>query len=98
MLDYVGRTDSARKAHQQRLNEPPRAGVRAWRTEMSDDDRRRFEEVAGALLDELGYEVATRGHARVRLASYRARTAAWRGVGVVVQRSPLWARRHPPVR
>jgi hypothetical protein len=98
MLDYVGRTDSARKAHQQRLNEPPRAGVRAWRTEMSDDDRRRFEEVAGALLDELGYEVATRGHARVRLASYRARTAAWRGVGAVVQRSPLWARRHPPVR
>ncbi|HEY9458183.1 MAG TPA: sulfotransferase, partial [Gaiella sp.] len=80
MLDYVGRTDSARKAHQQRLNEPPRAGVRAWRTEMSDDDRRRFEEVAGALLDELGYEVATRGHARVRLASYRVRTAAWRGV------------------
>jgi hypothetical protein len=98
MLDYVGRTDSARKAHQQRLNEPPRAGVRAWRTEMSDDDRRRFEEVAGALLDELGYEVATRGHARVRLASYRVRTAAWRGVGAVVQRSPLWARRHPPVR
>jgi sulfotransferase family protein len=98
MLDYVGRTDSARKAHQQRLNEPPRAGVRAWRTEMSDDDRRRFEEVAGALLDELGYEVATRGRARARLASYRARTAAWRGVGAVVQRSPLWARRHPPVR
>jgi LPS sulfotransferase NodH len=98
MLDYVGRTDSARKAHQQRLNEPPRAGVRAWRTEMSDDDRHRFEEVAGALLDELGYEVATRGHARVRLASYRARTAAWRGVGAVVQRSPLWARRHAPVR
>jgi hypothetical protein len=98
MLDYVGRTDSARKAHQQRLNEPPRAGVRAWRTEMSDDDRRRFEEVAGALLDELGYEVATRGHARVRLASYRVRTAAWRGVGAVVQRSPLWVRRHPPVR
>ncbi len=98
MLDYVGRTDSARKAHQQRLNEPPRAGVRAWRTEMSDDDRRRFEEVAGALLDELGYEVATRRHARVRLASYRVRTAAWRGVGAVVQRSPLWARRHPPVR
>ena len=98
MLDYVGRTDSARKAHQQRLNEPPRAGVRAWRTEMSDDDRRRFEEVAGALLDELGYEVATRGRSRVRLASYRLRTAVWRGVGGVVQRSPLWARRHPPVR
>jgi hypothetical protein len=97
MLEYVGRTESARKAHQQRLNEPPRAGVRDWRSEMRDDDRRRFEEVAGALLDELGYEVATRGRSRVRLASYRLRTAAWRGVGGVVQRSPLWARRHPPL-
>ena len=35
MLGYVGQTDSARKRHQQRLNEPPRAGVRDWRTEMS---------------------------------------------------------------
>ncbi len=97
MLDYVGRTDSARKAHQQRLNEPPRAGVRDWRSEMSEDDLRGFEQVAGALLGELGYEVATRGRARVRLASYRARTAAWRGIGAVVQRSPLWVRRHPPL-
>ena len=97
LLDYVGRTDSARKAHQQRLNEPPRVGVRDWRSEMSEDDLRGFEQVAGALLGELGYEVATRGRARGRLASYRARTAAWRGVGTLVQRSPLWARRHPPL-
>ncbi len=98
MLDYVGQTASARKAHQQRLNEPPRAGVRDWRSEMSEDDLRGFEQVAGALLGELGYEVVTRGRARVRLASYHARTAAWRGVGTLVQRSPLWARRHPPLR
>jgi sulfotransferase family protein len=97
MLDYVGRTDSARKAHQQRLNEPPRAGVRNWRTELSEDDRRRFEEVAGAMLGELGYEVEMRGRGRARRASYRARTAAWRGVGAVVQRSPLWSQRHPPL-
>jgi hypothetical protein len=97
MLDYVGQTASARKAHQQRLNEPPRAGVRDWRSEMSEDDLRGFEQVAGALLGELGYEVVTRGRARVRLASYLARTAAWRGVGTLVQRSPLWARRHPPL-
>ena len=43
---------------------------------------------------ELGYEVAARGHARARLASYRARTAAWRAVGAATQRSPLWRRRH----
>jgi Sulfotransferase family len=97
MLDYVGRTDSARKAHQQRLNEPPRLGVRNWRTEMGETDRDAFEEVAGALLAELGYEVELRGAARARLASYRLRIGAWRGVGALVQRSPLWSRRHPPL-
>ena len=97
MLDYVGQTDSARKAHQQRLNEPPRRGVRDWRTEMSESDRHAFEEVAGALLAELGYEVEIRGTARGKLAAYRLRTGAWRGVGVLVQRSPLWSRRHPPL-
>ena len=34
MLGYVGETDSARKEHQQRLNEPPRVGLRDWSTEM----------------------------------------------------------------
>ena len=97
MLDYVGQTDSARKAHQQRLNEPPRRGVRDWRTEMSETDRGAFEEIAGGLLAELGYEVETRGTARARLASYRLRTGAWRGVGALVQRSPLWSRRHSPL-
>jgi len=97
MLEYVGRTDSARKAHQQRLNEPPRQGVRNWRTEMSPHDRRAFEDVAGALLDALGYEVELKGRARLAVASYRAQAAAWRAVGAVVQRSPLWTRRHPPL-
>ena len=97
MLDYVGQTDSARKAHQQRLNEPPRRGVRDWRTEMSETDRGAFEEIAGGLLAELGYEVETRGTARAKLASYRLRTGAWRGVGALVQRSPLWSRRHSPL-
>jgi hypothetical protein len=31
--------------------------VGRWRTEMSDEDRRAFEEVAGKLLVELGYEL-----------------------------------------
>jgi hypothetical protein len=94
MLGYVGETESARKEHQQRLNEPPRVGVRDWRTEMPRADREAFEAVAGDLLHELGYAVAARGHARARLASYRARTAAWRAVGAATQRSPLWRRRH----
>jgi Sulfotransferase family len=95
MLDYVGRTDSARKEHQQRLNEPPRVGVRDWRSEMPVPEREAFEAVAGNLLHELGYEVARRGRDTTRLAAYRAKTAAWRAVGAATQRSPLWRRRHP---
>jgi Sulfotransferase family len=94
MLGYVGQTESARKEHQQRLNEPPRVGVRDWRTGMAADDRAAFEAVAGDQLDELGYEVSERGHDGRRLAAYRAKTAAWRAVGALTQRSPLWRRRH----
>ena len=94
MLGYVGQTDSARKEHQQRLNEPPRVGVRNWRTEMAPADVAAFEAVAGDLLHELGYDVATRGHDGRRLAAYRAKAGAWRGVGGLMQRSPLWRRRH----
>ena len=97
MLGYVGQTESARKEHQQRLKEPPRVGVRNWRTEMSAQDRAAFAAVAGDLLDELGYEVEARGRDRARLAAYRAKTAGWRAVGAITQRSPLWRRRHPPV-
>ncbi|HEY6075758.1 MAG TPA: sulfotransferase [Gaiella sp.] len=98
MVDYAGKTDSARKEHQQRLNEPPRVGVRNWRTEMTPSDVDAFEAVAGDLLHELGYEVTARGHDSRRLAAYRAKTAAWRAVGAVTQRSPLWRRRHARLR
>jgi hypothetical protein len=94
MLSYVGQTDSARKEHQRRLEEPPRVGVRDWRKEMSPDEIAAFEGVAGDLLAELGYDVTRRGHDARRLAAYRAKTAAWRSVGAVTQRSPLWRRRH----
>ncbi len=53
--------------------------------------------VAGDLLAELGYDARRRGSAPARLTSYRLRTAAWRGVGMLVQRSRLWERRHPPL-
>ena len=94
MLAYVGQTDSAHKEHQRRLDEPPRVGVRDWRTEMAPGEIAAFEAVAGDLLGELGYEVRRRGHDARRLAAYRAKTAAWRSVGAVTQRSPLWRRRH----
>jgi hypothetical protein len=64
---------------------------------MPPQDVMEFESVAGALLAELGYDVARPRTDRTRLAAYRARTAAWQGVGALVQRSPLWSRRHPPL-
>ena len=98
MLGYVGQTDSARKEHQQRLNEPPRVGVRDWRTEMAAGRRRRLRGGRGRPpRTSSATRSTTRGHDGRRLAAYRAKTAAWRGVGAVMQRSPLWRRRHPPL-
>jgi hypothetical protein len=97
MLGYVGHTESARKEHQQRLNEPPRVGVRDWRTEMPADDVASFERVAGDLLAELGYEVRDHGHADGRIGMYRLKSRAWRAAGAALQRSALWRRRHPIV-
>ena len=97
MLEYVGQTESAAKPHQQRLSQAPTPGVRNWRTELAPDDRIAFEQVAGAVLAELGYETERTGSNRKRLAAYRAKTAAWRAVGAATQRSPLWRRRHPPL-
>jgi len=94
MLGYVGLTDSARKEHQKRLEEPPRVGVRDWRTEMPTADIGAFEATAGDLLHELGYEVSEPGSDGRRLAAYEAKTRAWRAVGALTQRSPLWRRRH----
>jgi LPS sulfotransferase NodH len=100
MLDYVGRTESASKLHQQRLAQPPTVGVRDWRHAMSEEDVRGFEGIAGGLLSELGYErrypAASRGiSAGAAVGRYRARLAAWNTATVIVQRSPVWARRHP---
>jgi len=102
MLDYTGRVDVSAKPHQQRLKEAPRRGVREWRTEMPADDVAEFEAVAGDLLRSCGYALvsdprgaARAAAARTRFASYRARAVAWRSVARLLQRSPLWRRRHP---
>lgn len=100
MLGYADDVDVSRKPHQQSLKRPPTPGLRDWRTTMPPADATRFEEVAGELLAELGYETlappsAPSARARVRLGRYRALTAAWRTAGAVLQRSPLWRRRHP---
>jgi sulfotransferase family protein len=102
MLEYQGSVDLSAKPHQQSLAKAPTPGLRDWRTELSREDLAAFEGIAGDLLTELGYEVATpHGRAapgigaRARLASYAARVNAWRTAGLLVRKSPLWRRRHP---
>ncbi|HET6624244.1 MAG TPA: sulfotransferase [Gaiellaceae bacterium] len=102
MLEFAGNVDVSAKPHHQRLLQPPTRGVRNWREQMSVEDVRAFEAVAGDLLAELGYEVRSgireptpRG--RAALAWYRARMGAWNTAAYATQRSPLWRRRHAPL-
>jgi len=99
MLDYVGKVDLSAKPHQQSLAKPPTPGLRNWRDDLSRADALAFEEVAGDLLAELGYEVTADSRARpsVRRARYAALTAAWKAAAAAAQRSPFWRRRHPPL-
>jgi hypothetical protein len=101
MLEYAGAVDVSAKPHHQRLLQPPTRGVRDWRTQMSPEDARAFEAIAGDLLAELGYELLDPSSARVGARSalahawYRARMSAWNAAAYATQRSPLWRRRHP---
>ena len=98
MLEYAGTVDVSDKPHQLRLRRPPTPGVRSWREDMSPSDVAGFEAVAGDLLGELGYEVtSSRSSISVFAARawYDVRLAAWNASASLVQRSPLWRRRHP---
>jgi LPS sulfotransferase NodH len=100
MLEYVGEVDVSAKPHQQRLLAPPTKAVRSWREEMLPADVRAFEEIAGDLLAQLGYEVTNAAppravRAQTARAAYDARLAAWNASAALLQRSPLWRRRHP---
>ena len=100
MLAYAGVVDVSGKPHQQRLLRPPTAGVRSWRDDMLSGDVAAFEAVAGELLHELGYDVTSSRSSRRAVARrtwYDARLTAWNASASLVQRSPLWRRRHPPL-
>ena len=102
MVEYAGVIDVSEKPHQQRLLQPPTAGLRSWRRDMSPGEARAFEDVAGNLLAQLGYELldppphSPTARARAALGWYSARLAAWNATASAQQRSPLWRRRHPP--
>jgi len=89
MLRYhEGRTTSAPGLSTKRQWLPPTAGLRDWRTEMSTDDRDRFEAAAGDLLDELGYERRAR-RLDPRLLDRSSRVRRRFGADVVARRRPL---------
>src|SRR5262249_42234532 len=99
MLEYTGDVDVSDNPHQQRLLTPPTKGVGSWRGEMSTEDVRAFEEIAGDLLAALGYEVTAASpprsvRAQTARAWYGARLGAWNATASLLQRSPLWRRRH----
>jgi hypothetical protein len=103
MLEYVGDVDVSTKPHQQRLLLPPTTGLRSWRTDMEPRAVQAFEAAAGDVLSDLGYGLAS-GSARparvsVRLARrwYDTRLAAWNTAASLLQRSPVWRRRHPRI-
>jgi hypothetical protein len=100
MADYAGNVDVSAKPHQQRLMQPPTTGVRDWRTQMARSDVQAFEDVAGDLLRDLGYETShtSRAAGRIRAGWYSARALAWRGSSFGLRRSFLWRRRHPVLR
>jgi hypothetical protein len=100
MSDYAGKVDVSAKPHQQSLRRPPTAGLRDWRSQMSPQDVGAFDQLAGDLLAELGYETHERPDSagRIKRVSYGARSAAWRAASFGLRRSPLWRRRHPPLR
>jgi hypothetical protein len=100
MADYAGSVDVSAKPHQQSLRRPPTAGLRDWRSQMSPRDIGAFDRVAGDLLAELGYETQERpdSRGRIKRVSYGARAAGWRAASFGLRRSPLWRRRHPPLR
>ncbi|CAN5154735.1 sulfotransferase [soil metagenome] len=95
-----GGSGSEQRPHQQSLKLRIAGGLRDWRAEMSPQDVGAFEGVAGDLLADLGYETSSRPDARgkVKRASYRAQMAGWRVGTFAYRRSPLWQRRHPPLR
>jgi hypothetical protein len=105
MLEYHRRVDAAQLADHPRLAEPPTPGTRRWGEQMSPADNERFEAVAGALLEELGYERAfphaspsARARAALERAAFAARLASWRVSLALVRRSPAWRARQLYIR
>jgi hypothetical protein len=103
MLAYAGSVDVSKLPEHQRLAQPPTPNVRNWREEMPATDARAFEDVAGDVLRDSGYELLSpearypTARGRRELARFRLLYRSWNATTNVVQSSPLWTRSHPTV-
>jgi|tagenome__1003787_1003787.scaffolds.fasta_scaffold20922021_4 hypothetical protein len=101
MLDHTRPSDTAHMPEHRNLAQPPTPGLRDWRNQMSHDDARSFEQVAGDVLQSAGYELLEPGteyptmRGRVGLARFAALSRSWNLTAATYQRSPLWRRSHP---
>ena len=103
MLDHTGVSEVAKMPEHRNIGQPPTAGLRDWRSEMSREDALAFEAVAGDVLRNSGYELLEPGasypsrRGRFELARFAALSKSWNATTAAYQRSPLWQRSHPPL-
>ncbi|HLX31789.1 MAG TPA: sulfotransferase [Gaiellaceae bacterium] len=101
MLDHSRVSDTAHMPEHRNLEQPPTPGLRDWRSQMSHEDARSFEQVAGDVLRGSGYDLldpngrypTPRG--RLELVRFAALSKSWNAAAALYQRSPLWRRSHP---
>jgi hypothetical protein len=101
MLDHTRASEAAQMPEHKNLAQPPTPGLRDWRSQMSREDALAFEQVAGDLLRDAGYELLQPGgsyptpRGRLELARFAALSRSWNATAAAYQRSPLWRRSHP---
>jgi len=103
MLDDATATELAQMPEHRHLAQPPTPGLRDWRRQLSRHDALAFEQVAGDVLRDSGYELLEPGaryptpRGRLQRARFAARSRSWNAAAALYQRSPLWRRSHPPL-
>jgi hypothetical protein len=101
MLDHTGVSKVAEMPEHRNIALPPTAGLRDWRSQMKREDALAFEQVAGDVLQNAGYELLEPGasyptpRGRLELARFAALSHSWNLTAAAYQRSPLWRRSHP---
>lgn len=105
MLDYHRGVDLSLLPDHPLLAAPPKPARSRWREQMPRNDVRRFEAIAGDLLEDLGYDRAEgspglpdRWRARATRTALAVRVASWWAALAVVRRSPVWRARQVYIR